>query len=754
MIWRGDLSKPIGYSEAGRNYLCALASVGYKDAGIMPTAAIHWDEMGSYHHLLQHYKAQDTREIDQRVRLCHDSPLHCDNHAVEGLYNIALTTWETDKLPTEARFKLNVSFDEVWVPSTFNKEVFQKRMKKTVHVVPHAVTTFERPKVKRPSTLENRYVFITVGSRNARKNPQAALRAYLEEFHHDDSVALIYKSWADKVWDASGEQVIQISAENEVKQILKELGKTKGPPVYCVDKPISREQLMSYMAMSDCLVSSHRGEGFGLALLEAKAIGNHIIATNWSGPVDFLEPEYDTLIPYKLVPVSGMDFRPGFAKDQNWAEPDHDSLRHAMRGAASVLKKGNAGKTKINNSLEAVGKIMVGLLENAKHSSKATNLKIGHAQKRTPVTMVSTFNQKCGIAIYTEELVRCLFRRSYPLTSIGEANRALRADTISIPYSTSVWKRNQPGTVLDFIKDKAPGILHIQHEFGFWRDDISLTPLINISRELGWKIVVTCHTVIPAGLAEERAFRSLCDADVLIALGDPGYTALCNWVEMTKGCAKVIKIPQGCVEALDGDRESCRKRLGIANDVLLAIHPGFITKQKRVVEIIDAIMDNQGALRRAKFQLLVAGSVRDPHVPGNTEYVKEIAALVEAEGLKDLIRIHYEFLSDKDLPVLLRAADLAVLNHDTGLLSNSAVLRQLQSYGVPVCAAKTSSLSDALEGGALLHETVYELSENLVSMCDSELRTKLRKENEAIAGKNSLERIARLHESLYMDLGL
>ena len=55
------------------------------------------------------------------------------------------------------------------------------------------------------------------------------------------------------------------------------------------------------MAACDCFVSLHRSEGFGLAMAEAMALGKPVIATNWSGNTDFMNPHNAACIDFRLV---------------------------------------------------------------------------------------------------------------------------------------------------------------------------------------------------------------------------------------------------------------------------------------------------------------------------------------------------------------------------------------------------------------------------------------------------------------------
>jgi glycosyltransferase involved in cell wall biosynthesis len=86
------------------------------------------------------------------------------------------------------------------------------------------------------------------------------------------------------------------------------------------------------MASIDCFVSLHRAEGFGLGMAEAMACGKAVIATPWSGNVDFTRHDNALLVDYALVPLE-RDLGP-YRKGEPWAEPDVDSAARAMREIA------------------------------------------------------------------------------------------------------------------------------------------------------------------------------------------------------------------------------------------------------------------------------------------------------------------------------------------------------------------------------------------------------------------------------------
>ena len=98
---------------------------------------------------------------------------------------------------------------------------------------------------------------------------------------------------------------------NKIKQVKKMFpADWKLPNVYLLHGDLSVEE-MNYLynhPKIKSLVSFTHGEGFGRPLLEATMTGLHVIATGWSGQVDFLKPECSMMLNGKLdkVPQSAV----------------------------------------------------------------------------------------------------------------------------------------------------------------------------------------------------------------------------------------------------------------------------------------------------------------------------------------------------------------------------------------------------------------------------------------------------------------
>jgi glycosyltransferase involved in cell wall biosynthesis len=79
------------------------------------------------------------------------------------------------------------------------------------------------------------------------------------------------------------------------------------------------------------MISFTKGEGFGRPLLEFSVIGKPIIASGWSGHVDFLTPEFCGLIGGTLNNIHPSAHVPNMLlPDSQWFKPDDNQVGHAL----------------------------------------------------------------------------------------------------------------------------------------------------------------------------------------------------------------------------------------------------------------------------------------------------------------------------------------------------------------------------------------------------------------------------------------
>jgi glycosyltransferase involved in cell wall biosynthesis len=126
-----------------------------------------------------------------------------------------------------------------------------------------------------------------------------------------------------------------------------------GSNIRVLDCNLTRDDKHELMRAADCYVSLHRSEGFGLTIAEAMMCAKPVIATAYSGNLDFMSDEGSFLIPYKLVTI---EKRSGpYKEGVQWADPDLDYAADAMRQVESqresALRIGLTGRTKIRELL-------------------------------------------------------------------------------------------------------------------------------------------------------------------------------------------------------------------------------------------------------------------------------------------------------------------------------------------------------------------------------------------------------------------
>lgn len=78
------------------------------------------------------------------------------------------------------------------------------------------------------------------------------------------------------------------------------------------------------------MISITRGEGFGRPLLEFSITGKPIIASGWSGHVDFLNTTESILIGGQLVPIHPSAVNNMIIKESMWFQPDLQQVSHAL----------------------------------------------------------------------------------------------------------------------------------------------------------------------------------------------------------------------------------------------------------------------------------------------------------------------------------------------------------------------------------------------------------------------------------------
>jgi glycosyltransferase involved in cell wall biosynthesis len=257
----------------------------------------------------------------------------------DNKYNIGYWAWELEIFP-RLWMKALSEYDEIWCPSAFVKHSIESSSGydgTPVNVLPlpllreeahHSPATssslpYEITSIENEGTPFTFLIVFDFQSYKERKNPLAAIRAFLEAFPAFSDPSGLYRL------------VVKSHSGTAVEIEEMKLEANNDPRVVFISRVLSDAENIALHNHQDCYVSLHRSEGYGLNILESMGAGIPVIATNYSGNVEFFDAAPSYLdkchfpVPYKLLKL---DESVGpYEAGNHWADPDHDYVVKSMK---------------------------------------------------------------------------------------------------------------------------------------------------------------------------------------------------------------------------------------------------------------------------------------------------------------------------------------------------------------------------------------------------------------------------------------
>lgn len=240
--------------------------------------------------------------------------------------------WEVEKFPAN----LHAAFrevDEVWVASEFVRNALAPVSPVPVHCIPlpFGVAELTAPLDRRAAGIPDGFFFLfsfDFHSVFRRKNPLGLVEAFKLAFRENEGPSLVIKGING---DAHMEELEQLRCAARDRKDIRILSDY-----------MDASANQALMAACDCYVSLHRSEGLGLTMAEAMMQRKPVIATAYSGNVDFMNEENSYLCRFTMEPV-GKGAAP-YCPDARWAEPDirhaAELMRHVHDHPAEAAEKG------------------------------------------------------------------------------------------------------------------------------------------------------------------------------------------------------------------------------------------------------------------------------------------------------------------------------------------------------------------------------------------------------------------------------
>jgi glycosyltransferase involved in cell wall biosynthesis len=344
----GHPFSPIGRGEDIRKTYQALSAVGMRPKSVIDIYKLN----ASYENLYSASSIQRNvlNRGFQKINVFHingdEVKLSLAHLQFEGLdegYNIVYPAWELPNYPDDWALQLD-RFDEIWAPSNFIKHSLEKSCKKKIVHMPLACDVrigafYPRKFFDIP---ENKYTFLfffDLRSFSSRKNPFGLLQAFeklLQEIN-PDKIHLVMK--------------IHGGHDGNLLKSFQFFKSKYDSHLTVIDAVLSEDQIRSLVVCCDCFVSLHRAEGFGRGIAEAMMLSKPVIATGWSGNLDFMDDENSFRVNYELISVDNGDY-PAWEM-QHWAEPNIDQAVKLMSYMATNPDEGRNVGRKAQSSLRA-----------------------------------------------------------------------------------------------------------------------------------------------------------------------------------------------------------------------------------------------------------------------------------------------------------------------------------------------------------------------------------------------------------------
>lgn len=231
-----------------------------------------------------------------------------------GRLNMAVVNWETEVLPPSWREVLSL-YETLAAPSSFTAAAVARATGRRVHVLPNCVP-LQPCRVRKRS--DRHFEFLCLFDHHSdfeRKNPLAVIRAFraaCRRLPPGVSCRLRLKCHANTPMTLI--ERLQAAASADAVEILRQTLPDAG-----------MQQLWDE---TDCLVSLHRSEGFGLPIAEAVARAIPVVASRQGGVIDFVDDRGGLLVngPPAIRGRLGSDY----GEWSGWIDPDVNAAADAL----------------------------------------------------------------------------------------------------------------------------------------------------------------------------------------------------------------------------------------------------------------------------------------------------------------------------------------------------------------------------------------------------------------------------------------
>jgi len=299
--WWGMFTDAGGYANMNRSFVYRLHNyhIFVKTEDVPSINQI--SQWGQYH--IHKLSSLDFRKYKRYPKIYGLGPQAQTNHNGRKIF---FTMMETDTLHPTFRDTCNLHADEVWVPSSHNKRVFEESgMKKPIYLMPLGIdetiysnkTNLENGAIPNEDLFFdilgkphkegiNSFRFLTLFGWSYRKGIDILIQSFIRAFRGADNVVLLIVST-----HVGPEHVLA-----DVSRYCKMVRSSDYPQILFYPHVTPEENMPSIYKMGHAFIHTSRGEGFSLPQIEAAACDLPVISCNNTGMSEYLTDDNAYLI--------------------------------------------------------------------------------------------------------------------------------------------------------------------------------------------------------------------------------------------------------------------------------------------------------------------------------------------------------------------------------------------------------------------------------------------------------------------------
>lgn len=672
-------------------------------------------------------------------------------------YVIGRYMFETDGLPLPWVINCN-KLDEIWVPASVFVESFSKSGvdRNKIFVIPEALDMrFYNPDQTLPlNTLASRkkgYTFVSVFKLEERKGWRNLIRAYFEEFSTPTDyykVTLAIRTYIYNDPDAHNKKKILKFLLSYAAEIGV-LNHKYQPHIEVIAEHLPASAMPSLYKAADAFVLPTHGEGWGLPIMEAMAMGLPAIATGWGGNMEFMNKDNSFPIDVEgMIPTSSTD---EWIKGFRWAQPSIRHLKELMRQCVDdpqfCAKRGQAGRQYIANnySVEKVASLIDDRIQAIRNKLHSKNYMLTHstpvrdfdvthglsgefiecARRRKPIiqlsvdansnrlrskkriAIVSTYPPtKCGIGTFTWDLVNSGFRTMGDVVDVEiiamvkndkEYNDRNMFDR-KVTRRVREWVQRDYDAAAMYINESGFDFVIIEHEFGIFKGGPCGAYIVCFARALSVPSIVTIHTVKKKLTEEEHAIlqQMFLIAKNVIVMTNTMKKILDTYHNIYGD--KIVVMPHGVRNTPFPDRAIEKARIKIDSKMRTIVGFGLIHPGKgyeHVIRAMPMILKEHPATL-----FLIYGKPHPNCNPPCVDYVNKLKDMVREMRLGKHVIFDGSFLTDDQVDRVLGATDIYITPYTDTEQSVSGTVALAMSKGCVVASSPYYYVNEVLADGA------------------------------------------------------